>query len=132
MIPRDTPAGMNNCGIAVVAMLAGVTYTDALMRFIRLCGTAELSTVWDRQRVLESFGLTVQEEVHYRIKPTLTQWINNQYDPTFDYHLTLTGHAIAVRKHMLFDQRYTNGISALRSPYKRKRVMSYHNLGETR
>lgn len=128
MIPKDTPQGLDNCGIAVVAMLAGVTYTEAESLFLLLCSKSDTTTVWDRLEVMETLGLTALEEVHYRFKPTLYQWIEGTYKPHHDYHLTLTGHAVALRNGLLYDQVFRTGVPPLRSPYKRKQVTSYQKL----
>lgn len=128
MIPEDTPAGRDNCGIAAVAMLAGVTYKEAERLFMDLCGKCETTTVWDRHEVMEFMGLDVMEEKHYRSKPTLSKWYQDTYVPSSDYHVTITGHVIAMRRGLLFDQVFRRGIHPNRSPYKRKQVTSYHRI----
>jgi len=130
MIPEDTPVGMDNCGIASVAMLAGLTYRETEDVFIRKFNKRETTTMFERVDVIRLLGLTVVEEMHYKKKPTLKLWINNTYDPQYDYHVSLTGHAIALRKNMLYDQVYTSGILPLSSPYTRKHISAYLKLGE--
>lgn len=128
MIPPDTPHGMDNCGIAVVAMLAGVSYAEASSLFLLMCAKSDTTTVWDRVEVMETLGLTALEEVHYRFKPTLYRWVEDTLQPDYDYHLTLTGHAVAIRNGLLYDQVFRTGVPPLRSPYKRKQVTSYQKL----
>jgi hypothetical protein len=133
MIPTDTPAGMDNCGIAAVALLAGVSYAEAEQIFLRLCGKADMTTVWDRLAVLETLGAQVQEDVHYRNRPTLASWWEAKVGPSdhtteHNYKVTMTGHVVAINKGLLFDQVFRCGIHPLRSPYKRKRVSSYQKV----
>jgi len=130
MIPRDTPRGKDNCGIAAVAMLAGVTYEEAGRLFFDLCKREDITSIWDRMLVMDALGLTVTHEQHYKDKPTLFRWYKDMYDPHYDYHVTITGHALAVRKHKLFDPEFPHGIRIEVGPYKRKRVTSYLRLGE--
>ena len=127
MIPLDTPAGMNNCGIAAVAMLAGVSYREAEHLFVTLCGKCETTTVWDRLDVIDHLGLTVIREMHYRSKPTLKTWVTH-YPTQHDYLVSMTGHAVAVRNGLLYDQVYRCGITPLQSPYTRKLIHSYVRL----
>jgi hypothetical protein len=129
MIPPDTPVGMDNCGIASIAMLAGVSYADTERLFITMCGRHDITDIWDRLEVAQALDLTVLEEKHYRLKPTLTGWLEVTYDPDYDYHVTLTGHVITLRNHKLYDPAHRLGISLSRSPYKRKRVSSHLKLG---
>ncbi len=130
MIPSDTPVGMDNCGIATVAMIAGVSYTEAERIFLSLCGKAEVTTVWDRLLVLDSMGVVMDEDTHYRVKPTLTSWWNQPSDgrSVSKYHVTMTGHVVAIDKGLLFDQVFRGGVHPLRSPYKRKRITSYQRV----
>lgn len=130
MIPSDTPVGMDNCGIAAVAMLSGVSYRDAEKIFIDLCNKADLTTVWDRLQVMEFLGVQLDENVHYRTKPTLTSWWNKVSDgPSVSrYHVTMTGHVVAIDRGLLFDQVFRHGVHPLRSPYKRKRITSYQRV----
>jgi hypothetical protein len=130
MIPPDTPVGMDNCGIATVAMLAGVSYAEAESIFLSLCDKADMTTVWDRLQVMEFLGVQLDEDVHYRIKPTLTGWWEKVSDgPSVSrYHVTMTGHVVAIDRGLLFDQVFRRGIHPLRSPYKRKRITSYQRL----
>jgi hypothetical protein len=130
MIPEDTPVGKDNCGIATVAMLAGTTYSETERLFIDLFNKRETTTMWERMDVIRLLGLTVQEEIHYKKKPMLSAWLSTVYDPRYDYHVSLTGHAIALRKNMLYDQVYTKGITPLLSPYKRKHISAYLRIGE--
>jgi hypothetical protein len=130
MIPDDTPYGRDNCGIAAVAMLAKVTYHEAEQLFFDLCRKDNITSIWDRMLVMDALGLTVTHEQHYKDKPTLLRWYEDRYDPHYDYHVTITGHAIAVRKHKMFDPEFRHGIRLEVSPYKRKRVTSYLRLGE--
>ncbi len=130
MIPKDTPAGKDNCGIATTAMLAGVSYREAEALFLRLCGKSDFTTVWDRSDVMQALGLTVLEEKHYGLKPTLTMWVSSTYDPTSDFHLSLTGHAVALRGGLLFDQLFRHGVPVRHSPYTRKRVHAHIRLGD--
>ena len=144
MIPQDTPVGMDNCGIATVAMLAGVSYADAERIFLDLCGKADMTTVWDRLAVLDTLGVQVLEDVHLRNKPTLASWwkadgecskVSGSNVGRSDYRLsdhrykvTMTGHVVAIDKGLLFDQVFRCGIHPLKSPYKRKRVSSYQRI----
>jgi hypothetical protein len=128
VIPKDTPPGLDNCGISVVAMLGGVTYEEAANLFLLMCDKSDKTTVWDRLEVMECLGLTTLDEKFYRLKPTLCDWVNTTYDQSYDYHLTLTGHTIALREGLLYDQVFRLGIPPLRSPYKRKQVSSYQKL----
>lgn len=130
MIPTDTPVGIDNCGIAAVAMLAGVSYKVAEKIFRDLCGKADMTTVWDRLEVMEFLGVQMDEDVHYRTKPTLKAWWNRVSDgPSVSrYHVTMTGHVVAIDKGLLFDQVYRHGVSPLRSPYKRKFITSYQRI----
>lgn len=130
MIPSDTPVGMDNCGIATTAMLAGVSYAEAQHLFLTICGKQDYTTVWDRTDVMQALGLTVLEEKHYGLKPTLTQWLRTHYDPAFAYQVAVTGHVVAIQQGWLFDQRYRHGVLAVRSPYQRKRVLTHIKLGD--
>lgn len=130
MIPEDTPHGRDNCGIAAVAMLAKVSYAEAERLFFDLCKRTDITSIWDRMEVIDALGLTVTKEIHYRNKPTLSQWSRHSYDPDYDYHVTITGHAIVVRQWKVFDTVFRQGIDLLGGPYKRKRVSSYLRLGE--
>lgn len=131
MIPLDTPHGMDNCGIAAVAMLASVPYRDAERLFFDLCNRHDITSIWDRMLVIDALGLTVLEEKHYRDKPTLNGWFVSTYSDhhTSDYHVTFTNHAVAVRGGMVYDPIYRDGIPLVISPYTRKRVSSYLRLG---
>ena len=131
MIPDDTPHGRDNCGIAAVAMLANVSYREAETLFFDLCRRSDITSIWDRMLVMDALGLTVTKEVHYKDKPTLYGWFNLQYNPSYDYHVTITGHALAVRQWKMFDPEFRHGIWLGNSPYKRKRVSSYLRLGVT-
>ena len=131
MIPDDTPHGMDNCGIASVAMLAKVSYAEAERLFFDLCKRTDITSIWDRMLVMDALGLTVTHEQHYKDKPTLFRWYKDRYDPHYDYHVTITGHALAVRKHLVFDPTFRKGWPLADSPYKRKRVSSYLRLGIT-
>lgn len=128
MIPSDTPAGMDNCGIAAVAMIAGVSYREAEDIFLRLCGKADMTTVWDRLEVMDSLGIKFSEDVHFRTKPTLTAWYNDIHKQGYRYHVTMRGHVVAVDRGLVFDQVFRSGISPFRSPYKRKQVTSYQKV----
>jgi hypothetical protein len=128
MIPPDTPDGLDNCGVSVVAMLAGVSYEEASSLFLMLCSKSDVTTVWDRLEVMECLGLTPLEERFYRVSPTLYSWVEDTYEPDFDYHLTMTGHTVALRGGLLYDQVFRSGVPPLRSPYKRKQVTSYQKL----
>lgn len=130
MIPNDTPVGMDNCGIATTAMLAGVSYAEAEALFLRLCGKTDYTTVWDRADVMQHLGLTVLEEKHYGLKPTFAMWLRQHYDPAFAYQVVLTGHVVAVKGGYMFDQVRRSGIVVVRSPYKRKRVLAHIKLGD--
>jgi hypothetical protein len=129
MIPDDTPYGRDNCGIAAVAMLAKVSYHEAEHLFFNLCRCSDITSIWDRMLVIDALGLTVTEEFHYKDKPTLYGWYKCSYDPSHDYHVTITGHAIAVRKGKVFDPQFRQGIDLPISPHKRKRVSSFLRLG---
>jgi hypothetical protein len=128
VIPKDTPSGLDNCGVAVVAMLGGVTYTEAESLFLLLCAKSDKTTVWDRLEVIDSLGLTSLQEKHYRFKPTLCSWISETLEPRYDYHLTLTGHVVGIRNGLLYDQVFRSGIQPLRSPYKRKQISHFQKL----
>lgn len=130
MIPEDTPAGKDNCGIATTAMLAGVSYREAEALFLRLCGKSDFTTVWDRADVMQALGLTVLEEKHFGLKPTLKTWLHTHWNPASDYHVALTGHVVAIRDGMLYDQLFRWGIPALTSLYTRKRVHAHIRLGD--
>ena len=130
MIPLDTPHGMDTCGIAAVAMLDSVPYRDAERLFFDLCNRHDITSIWDRMLVMDALGLTVTHEQHYKDKPTLFRWYKDRYDPHYDYHVTVTGHALAVRKHKVFDPTFRKGWPLEDCPYKRKRVSSYLRLGE--
>lgn len=132
MIPDDTPHGRDNCGIAAVAMLAKVSYAEAERLFFDLCRRSDITSIWDRMLVIDALGLEVTEEYHYNWKPTLFGWYRNEYDPHYDYHVTITGHALAVRNCKVFDPEFRQGIYLYDSPYKRKRVSSYLRLGITK
>lgn len=128
MIPTDTPVGMDNCGIAAVAMLAGVSYREAESIFLRLCDKADMTTVWDRLEVFDVLGVEFSEDVHFRVKPTLTAWYKQHHVHGNRYHVTMRGHVVAIDKGLLFDQVFRSGISPLKSPYKRKQVTSYQRV----
>jgi hypothetical protein len=130
MIPDDTPYGRDNCGIAAVAMLANVSYAEAERLFFDLCRRDNVTSIWDRIIVIHKLGLRMTEEWHYRDKPTLVGWYRKEYDPAYDYQVTITGHALAVRKHKVFDPTFRKGWPLEDCPYKRKRVSSYLKLGE--
>jgi hypothetical protein len=129
MIPDDTPYGRDNCGIAAVAMLANVSYQEAERLFFDLCRRDNVTSIWDRMLVIDALGLDWTEEYHYKDKPTLMGWYNTDYNADYDYHVTITGHAIAVRKCKLFDPEFRQGIWIDDSPYKRKRVSSTLRFG---
>lgn len=130
MIPHDTPHGQDNCGIAVVAMLSGVSYAEAEKVFMYLCGKSDMTTVWDRLDVMNVFGVEFSEDIYYRKKPTLTAWWRQPDVGQSDskYHVTMTGHVVAIDKGLLFDQVFRHGINPLTSPYKRKRILSYQKV----
>jgi len=130
MIPDDTPYGRDNCGIAAVAMLAKVSYAEAEAMFLEYCARRDITSVWDRIIVMHKLGLRVTEEWHYRVKPTLFGWYRKEYDPAYDYQVTVTGHALAVRKHKVFDPTFREGWPLKDCPYKRKHVSSTIRLGE--
>ena len=128
MIPLDTPAGKDNCGIAAVALLAGVSYREAEHLFVTLCAKSEVTTVWERREVIDHLGLTVLQEIHYRDKPALKTWVRRFYDPHYPYLVSMTGHAVAVKNGLLYDQVYRCGIPPMHSPYQRKLIHSYMRL----
>jgi len=128
MIPSDTPVGMDNCGIVSVAMLAGLSYAETERMFWEMFIKSDITTVWDRIEVIQRIGLTVLEERHYRVKPTLKKWLTTTYDPAYDYHVSLIGHAVTIRDHLLFDQVFTSGVPAIRSPFTRKHITAYLKL----
>ena len=130
MIPDDTPHGRDNCGIAAVAMLAKVSYAEAERLFFDICKRTDITSVWDRMEVIESLGLIWTEDCHYRDKPTLMGWYNNDYEVEYNYLVTITGHVIVVRHWKVFDPVFREGVWLDDSPYKRKRVSSYLKLGE--
>ena len=128
MIPSDTPVGRDNCGIVSVAMLAGLTYAETERMFMEMFIKSDVTTIWDRLEVIQRIGLTVLEERHYRVKPTLKKWLITTYDPDYDYHVSLIGHAVTIRNHLLFDQEFASGVPAIRSPFTRKRITAYLKL----
>jgi hypothetical protein len=128
MIPEDTPAGMDNCGIVSVATLAGTPYRDAESVFISLCSRHNLTSIWQRLDVLAYMGVRVEEDVHYRVKPTLRHWLSSTYDPTYNYSVTLTGHVVTIKNDLVLDQFFRKGVAITSSPYNRKRVQSYIKL----
>ncbi len=128
MIPSDTPTGRDNCGIVSVAMLAGLTYAETERMFMDLFNKSDYTSIWDRMEVIHLIGLTVLEEKHYKYKPTLKNWLTTTYDPAHDYHVSMTGHAVTIRQHLLFDQVFTSGVPALQSPFTRKRISAYIKL----
>lgn len=129
MIPLDTPAGRDNCGIATTAMLAGVSYREAEALFFLLCGKTDYTDVWDRMSVIEVLGLTILEDTLYGKKPTLASWVNARHVFGREFQVSLTGHVIALRNGLVFDQVFRCGVPVLKSPYKRKRVHAYLQLG---
>jgi hypothetical protein len=128
VIPLDTPAGKNNCGIAAVALLAGVSYREAEHLFVTLCAKSEVTTVWDRREVIDHLGLTVLQEMHYKVKPNLMTWDRWCNDKYSQHLVSMTGHAVAVKNGLLYDQVYRCGIPPMYSPYKRKLIHSYMRL----
>jgi hypothetical protein len=131
MIPEDTPAGMDNCGIVSVATLAGTSYRDAESVFISLCGRRNFTSVWQRLDALAHMGVRVEEEMHYRVKPTLRHWLTTTYDPSCNYSVTITGHVVTIKDDLMLDQVFREGIAPTRSLYNRKRVQSYIKLRRT-
>lgn len=129
MIPKDTPAGKDNCGIVTTAMLAGVSYREAETLFLSLCGKCDYTTTWDRLEVMQHLGLTVLVEHHYGKKPSLISWLNDTYDPAFNYQVSMTGHVVALKDGLLFDQVFKKGVLPELSVYRRKHIHTYLKLG---
>jgi len=128
MIPIDTPVGRDNCRIVSVAMLAGLSYAETERMFIKMFNKSDYTSIWDRIEVIHRIGLTVLEEKHYKTKPTLKTWLITTYDPAYDYHVSLIGHAVTLRQRLLFDQEFASGVPAIRSPFTRKRITAYIKL----
>jgi hypothetical protein len=129
MIPEDTPAGMDNCGIVSVATLAGIPYRDAERVFILLHKRRDFTSVWERLDAFAYLGMGVREEMHYRSPmPTLRKWLTTTYDPAHNYSVTITGHVLTIKDGLVLDQVYRMGIPTAQSPHKRKRVQSHIKL----
>lgn len=126
MIPSDTPRHMPNCGVVAVATLAGISYADAHQLF-RV--TFNMPPRWrgrtqatQRRRIFKILGLP-DDRIYGRM--TFRRWVAEVFDPAINYEVTITGHVVAIKDGMMFDQTYSHGISPHRSPYSRKYVRSW-------
>ena len=128
MIPSDTPLRMPNCGVIAVAVVAGTTYREAedlfRTRFNKRANWRGKTQATQRTRVLEILGLTVVRQ-YARPRTTMRLWLDTYYDPDKTYELTVTGHAVAIKDGMLFDQQFTHGVDPRKSTYLRKYVRSW-------
>ena len=128
MIPSDTPLGLPNCGVVAVATLTGSSYSETEVLFRKHCNKKGnwrgRTTPPERQRVLRLLGVSVPRS-YSDTRTNLRRWLSDVYDPAYTYEVTITGHAVAIKNGLLFDQSHGEGVLPHESPYLRKFVRSW-------
>ncbi len=104
-MPEGTPGGLPNCGIVAIAVLAGVSYAEALAAFPKRNGHWKGRTTTGARR-FALFNLNREVDEHeWTPRMTLQRWMDEHATPGVTYFIRTSGHAQTVRNGHVIDQK---------------------------